>query len=535
MGGIAVVVWILALVLGVVGVARAALPLGTFRESGATVGFTSGVAPGPDGNMWFTDSYTPTGAADVGFATPSGQITEFRVADYSSPTGIVTGPDGNIWFTERGRIGVTLGGLFTEFLAPMNPAGIVTGPDGNLWFASTAGVIGRITPDGALTTFPVPGGATSFPWGIAVGSDRNLWFTEFSGDAVGRITPSGAITEFRIPTADSEPMGIAPGPDGNLWFTEFNANKIGQITPTGAITEFRIPTANSQPMGIAPGQDDSMWFTESNANKIGRITITAEITEFTFPDPHSEPAGIAPGPDGNMWFGLSGSLALGLVGTGAPGPSLTGPVVWPAALSGTATAGDAQMCQGATWATWVQQPSLSVFRFDGYQWFRDGSPILLARSQSYTPMAEDVGHQLSCRVTATYPLLGVTVAATSPAVTIGSGLKGGRPPVKIELKRCIKITKIVVRKVHGQARKVKVPGHRCTTRRFSAVLTFTITKADRATLTAGGRLYATGSLRDGRLLLIAMRLVHKGLYSLTVTRRRGHRTIVVGRQRISVP
>ncbi len=50
------------------------------------------------------------------------------------------------------------------------------------------------------------------------GPDGKMWFTE--ADKIGRITPSGEITEFPLPTPDSAPMGITTGPDGNLWFTE---------------------------------------------------------------------------------------------------------------------------------------------------------------------------------------------------------------------------------------------------------------------------------------------------------------------------
>src|SRR5579872_5938459 len=55
---------------------------------------------------------------------------------------------------------------FTEFALPIansKPLGITAGPDGNIWFtegdgASTtmANDIGRITPTGTITKFPIP-------------------------------------------------------------------------------------------------------------------------------------------------------------------------------------------------------------------------------------------------------------------------------------------------------------------------------------------------------------------------------------------
>ena len=39
---------------------------------------------------------------------------------------------------------------------------------------------------------------------------------------IGRITPAGAVTEFPLPRPMSVPGNLTVGPDGNLWFTESN-------------------------------------------------------------------------------------------------------------------------------------------------------------------------------------------------------------------------------------------------------------------------------------------------------------------------
>ena len=63
--------------------------------------------------------------------------------------------------------------------------------------------------------------------------------------AIGRITPSGAITEFPLPAGDGSSGDLTVGPDGNLWFTASPCverhGTIGRITPAGAITEFPLP------------------------------------------------------------------------------------------------------------------------------------------------------------------------------------------------------------------------------------------------------------------------------------------------------
>ena len=83
------------------------------------------------------------------------------------------------------------------------------------------------------------------------GPDGNLWFTEDSSGMrapIGRITPSGTVTEFPLPAGDSA-RHLTVGPDGNLWFTEGSTTgpAIGRITPAGAITEFPLPAGRITP------------------------------------------------------------------------------------------------------------------------------------------------------------------------------------------------------------------------------------------------------------------------------------------------
>src|SRR5260370_36842289 len=65
---------------------------------------------------------------------------------------------------------------------------------------AVGGLAGRAL---ALTfsEFPIPTGASS-PITITPGPDGALWFTEALSNKIGRITPAGAITEFPLPTAN---------------------------------------------------------------------------------------------------------------------------------------------------------------------------------------------------------------------------------------------------------------------------------------------------------------------------------------------
>jgi streptogramin lyase len=207
-----------------------------------------------------------------------------------------------VWFTcfrlgthlgaaERSIIGrITPQGAVTEFSAGI-PAGssidaLVVGPDGNLWFTLVPGLgrsgkgppvqsaIGRITPEGNVTLFSAGLRKKSYPDEIIAGSDGNLWFLDglmistALRPEIGRVTPQGSITEF--PTGLPQALrvgGLAAGPDGDLWFTHV----------------FDLPSDDNEPGGL-----------------IGRLSPTGTVSSFGTP-PGAEGAPIA-GPDGNLWF-----------------------------------------------------------------------------------------------------------------------------------------------------------------------------------------------------------------------------------------
>ena len=121
------------------------------------------ISPGPDGNLWFTES----GSNQIGRITTTGTITEFDVSTLNSePSGIAPGPDGYLWFTER-----------------------------------LVNKIGRITTSGKVTEFEVPT-ADSAPNGITAGASGDMWFTEQLGDKIGRrpvgFTPSEIRSAYAI-------------------------------------------------------------------------------------------------------------------------------------------------------------------------------------------------------------------------------------------------------------------------------------------------------------------------------------------------
>lgn len=281
----------------------------------------TGLAAGPDGNVWFT-------AADsqIGRIAPTGQIIEFALPSPGRPGEITAGPDGNLWFTasDPDQIGrITPAGAMTEFPllgcpAPLfcAPKGITTGPDGNLWFTEwQSGQIGRMTPKGTLTVFPLPW-AGRYPDRITSGPDGNLWFTEGGAQKLGRITPSGAITEFPLPDTSG---AITRGPDHTIWFVA-GGGTLGRIRPSGQITWLAVPSPVNLLSGITTGLDGNLWFIGCSipvdtvfchGDVVGRITPNGRSTLFPLPTTNTNPGDITAGPDGNLWFleGTAGNKA----------------------------------------------------------------------------------------------------------------------------------------------------------------------------------------------------------------------------------
>jgi hypothetical protein len=99
-------------------------------------------------------------------------ITELHTLSMASnPTGIATGPDGNVWFTEQGAGNIAMiqpaTHVITELHTPSpdsQPTGITQGSDGNLWFTeSHTGAIGMVRFDTPPSPNPPSSGEPTGP------------------------------------------------------------------------------------------------------------------------------------------------------------------------------------------------------------------------------------------------------------------------------------------------------------------------------------------------------------------------------------
>ncbi|MDQ6892455.1 MAG: Virginiamycin B lyase [Acidobacteriota bacterium] len=268
--------------------------------------------------VWFTEGNA------IGRIDLRGRVIEFPLPPGRSPQGIAFGPDGALWFTESSRrIGrLTTDGLLTEYTVPSTGlATIVVGPDASLWYtAFFSFVVGKITTAGVATEYPTPVTPIS-PDQIAPGPDGALWFTLYSDSRVGRITTSGQVTMLPLPSG-AVARAIAKGSDGQLWLAPESA-AIGRLTVSGAYSEIPIPSGGSAAGEgtLATSAVGDVWFSESVAKRIGRILRNGGLEEFPLPSLAGFPQAITVGPDGAVWFAEFGQPIIGRFGFGAVPPS----------------------------------------------------------------------------------------------------------------------------------------------------------------------------------------------------------------------
>jgi virginiamycin B lyase len=294
--------------------------------------FTSGIASGPDGNIWFAE--TTLSVSKMGRVNISnGQLTEFSLPPCAiGPEYFAAGSDGDLWvnavcprppLTEMVKLSTT--GSASLLVLPTAPGALfheTLGPDGNIWFTfQPTNYVGKITPSGvatyySLATAAVPRHGVS---NITTGPDGNLWISENSEPYIDRITTNGTIlNEYNVGTLTD---GITAGPDGNIWFTSFDGDQIGHISMSGQVVVNQLddycagnnPLALVGPLNIITGPDHNLWFTDVYADAVTRMTTSGQMTWFCMPLTDSGPFDLTVGSDGNIWFTFPGMNEIGKI------------------------------------------------------------------------------------------------------------------------------------------------------------------------------------------------------------------------------
>ena len=227
---------------------------------------TFGITTGPDGNLWFPE-FSNSGEF-IGRMSPSGAVKDFPVPDGTRAENIAPGGDGNVWFTAHDRLigRITPAGAVRLFRLRTQHAyveALTDGPDGNVWFTERhPAQIGRITPAGDVTEFGLPADMQTHNLnGITAGRDGLVWFTDAHGNGlIMAMNTNGAVVRTIRPKGTPNPAGITVGADGTLWFAAHNGIDVGHLKADGTVAAYHvIDDSNVLRDTIALGGDGDLW------------------------------------------------------------------------------------------------------------------------------------------------------------------------------------------------------------------------------------------------------------------------------------
>jgi virginiamycin B lyase len=174
-----------------------------------------------DGAIWFTGSEGPGLSDFIGRLAPDGSVQQF-VFPVQTPveiagsqlvqpgfSALTPGPDGGVWFANSygGLVGnITAQGTVTEYQTPLadqynnSQMSLATGPDGSLWMSpKTGGIVNMSLQSGT----PIFTALSTFGGAIVAGPNGQIYYNTIDpfaqGYLVGEIVPSTAPVPYTGP------------------------------------------------------------------------------------------------------------------------------------------------------------------------------------------------------------------------------------------------------------------------------------------------------------------------------------------------
>jgi virginiamycin B lyase len=178
---------------------------------------------------------------------------------------LASGPDGAIWFADSWGNSITrLTGqelrAYPAAEANAAPFGVAVDKHGTVWATlQIANKLMRIDPDGTVSELDLPTG-NAVPTDIALDDSGGVWFTELRANKIARLL-DGRFTEFPVPGEAVGLTALAVAPDESVWFTELRRQSLGRLRD-GSVTEFALPRRDARPFGLAISEDGDVWYTD---------------------------------------------------------------------------------------------------------------------------------------------------------------------------------------------------------------------------------------------------------------------------------
>ena len=237
-----------------------------------------GIAPGPDGNVWFTENR----GHRFGRITPAGKIDDFSTGSGISadalPAGIRSDPTATSGSPRRHRAGSPAQGHGTG--RPQAPSSRRASPPeparGHHRGARRQSLVHRVfrrphRPDQPDRSGHRVRGRSDRPGACRSASPPDRTTSSgsptlrFPDNPIGRMAPLGDVRRVHAGiTPDSEPARIIRRPRRqHLVHRADRRTTIGRITTAGVVTEFSSGiSAGAGPVGITVGPDGNIWFAE---------------------------------------------------------------------------------------------------------------------------------------------------------------------------------------------------------------------------------------------------------------------------------
>jgi streptogramin lyase len=277
----------------------------------------SGIAVGPDGNLWVAQPFSMS----VLRMTPGGTVLG-RYTVGNNPTTVAVGPGGTVWVAVTGakalvRFDATAA-VPTATTIPLGtscgPVALVDGGDGNMYFSLPSdgtcnGGVGTISSIRATAipptiTTPSDKGGQAFDLAVSAG---HLFVPSFDEGVVRRFALgnlSQANATYTLP-GGSSPNGIAVDGVGHLWVTDYAANRVFRFQdsdPSGSASTL-TPTGGTvgEAFGIVASTDGFIYVAGASTKNL--LRISSDGTQFAFfPLDLGQPVGVADGPAGDLFL-----------------------------------------------------------------------------------------------------------------------------------------------------------------------------------------------------------------------------------------
>jgi streptogramin lyase len=283
------------------------------------------IAPGPDGNVWFTLG----GTKEFGRITPDGIVTEYDTPANQIVTDLVAGSGNRMWLAINGGVIewdiAAATGTAHAIAAIENSDGITRDPDGNLWIVdrglTTPGVV-KVDETGALVQDVQVAGSDGRD--IDLGPDGRVWWTDFNGGAV-RATDTGPPFATQTIPVGVNPQDVKGAPIGQIAFSDPGADPqtVGRLSPAGASLG-TIPAPGTDPFGIAFGGDGAFWVAQFNSDSLLRLAPGGQTSPLAMPAA-SGPRRVTAGPGNTLWVSLETAEKVARVSGVVPPPAPPAP------------------------------------------------------------------------------------------------------------------------------------------------------------------------------------------------------------------